>query len=152
MEVEARVPQHPPLHFRDLVRGEVVEDEVEVELGRSASIKRPDLYFSPIWPNSPTRSSNSLLDNLPRVVPRRDGAELDVETLVGRWGRLASGRLHRARHPPGEVRVRAGAVACCEEYLLRAVDRAVVGEGLEELHASKSWLCRPQVGSGWPGR
>ncbi len=41
VDVEAGVPQHPPLHFRGRVGREIVEHEVQVELGGRAPVAGP---------------------------------------------------------------------------------------------------------------
>src|SRR5438552_3100376 len=115
---------------------------------------KPDRHFPPVpgvvAPNAgagaPARSGNadllhesdevveqSLLGDLPGLIPRGDGAELDVEALVGRWDDFAFGRLHGSLHRPEEVGDGAGVIALREQDLVRPVDEMVVREDLEEL-------------------
>src|SRR5436309_449788 len=73
------------------------------------------------------------LGDFPGLIPRGDGAELDVEALVGRWDDFAFGRLHGSLHRPVEVCDGAGVIALREQDLVRPVDQMVVREDLEKL-------------------
>src|SRR5437867_11834837 len=73
------------------------------------------------------------LGDLPGLIPRGDGAELDVEAFVGRRDDFAFGRLHGSLHRPVEVGDGAGVIALREQDLVRPVDQMVVREDLEKL-------------------